>query len=149
MYDIIIRKAAYGDIQEILELLYYLGRPKPQNNSDTHSFDNMIKQYVLDLDKDIIVAIINEVVIGMTSMMFLPRLNHFTPEMYISELVVSQKYQRQRVGENLISECVSIAREKNCHRMRLESGYDRVDAHSFYTHLGFVDNAKSFMLKLL
>ena len=149
MYDLVIRKAIYKDIPVILELLYYLGRPKSQNNLDSQSFANMIKQYIENSDKEILVALYCDIVIGMVSMMYLTRLNHKTPELYIPELIVSQYNQKQGVGNRLISECISIAYEKNCHRIRLESGYDRIDAHSFYTNIGFMDNAKSFVLKLI
>ena len=67
MYDLVIRKAIYKDIPVILELLYYLGRPKSQNNLDSQSFANMIKQYIENSDKDILVALYCDTVIGMVS----------------------------------------------------------------------------------
>ncbi len=147
--DTTIRKATYDDIDYILELLYDLGRLHPQNDSDAHGFADMVKQYVADTDKEILVAKIGNDIVGMTSMMFLPRLNRLTPEMYIPELIVLPKYQRHGIGNKLMSECVNMAHEKKCHRMRLESGYARTAAHQFYTHLGFVDNARSFVLELV
>ena len=146
MNDIIIKTSTDQDIPVILELLYKIGRPKPQKGADI--FVELVKWYIEDPTKEIIIAKTNNDIIGMASMMFLPRLNHITPEMYIPELIVLQQYQNMGIGKKLISKCIKMAKEKNCHRIRLESGNKRVEAYGFYKHLGFEDNAASFSLNL-
>ena len=142
-----IRDATEQDISDILLLLYELGRPKPKD-SDTYTFENLLTQYITDSDKQILVAIDESKIIGVVSMIFLPRLNRTTNEMYIPELVVLKKYQNQGIGKKLINQCIVISKDKKCHRIRLESGNIRQESHQFYKHLGFEQSALSFTLNL-
>lgn len=83
MDNVIIREATSRDIPIILGLLYELGRPKPQKDSDVDSFRKLVKEYLADSDKKILVVEINDVeIIGMISLIFLSRLNRDTLEMY-------------------------------------------------------------------
>ena len=149
MDNVIIRQATDKDIPIILGLLYDLGRPKPQKDSDVDSFRKLVTKYVTDSDKQILVAVSDDVEInGMVSMIFLPRLNQNTLELYIPELVVLEKYQNQGIGKKLINSCITLAKEKKCHRIRLESGNKRKESHQFYKHLGFEQHALSFTKNL-
>jgi GNAT superfamily N-acetyltransferase len=98
----------------------------------------LITKYLTDSDKQILVLVLDDVkIIGMASMVFLPRLNRTTLEMYIPELVVLEKYQNHGIGKKLINSCITLAKEKKCHRIRLESGNQRKESHKFYKSLGF------------
>ena len=144
-----IREASDKDIPVILELLYDLGRSKPQKDSDVDTFRKLITKYLTDSDKQILVVVLDDVkIIGMVSMVFLPRLNRTTLEMYIPELVVLEKYHNQGIGKKLINSCIVLAKEKKCHRIRLESGNQRKESHQFYKHLGFEQSALSFTKNL-
>ncbi len=149
MVDVIIREASDKDIPIILGLLYDLGRPKPQKDSDVEAFRKLVKKYVTDLDKKILVAEFDDMkIVGMVSIVFLSRLNQTTLEMYIPELVVLEKYQNQGIGKKLINSCIVLAKDKKCHRIRLESGNIRKKSHQFYKHLGFEQSALSFTKNL-
>ena len=144
-----IREASDKDIPIILGLLYDLGRSKPQKDSDVDTFRKLITKYLTDSDKQILVVVLDDVkIIGMASMVFLPRLNRTTLEMYIPELVVLEKYHNQGIGKKLINSCIVLAKEKKCHRIRLESGTLRKDSHQFYKSLGFEQSALSFTKNL-
>ena len=144
-----IREASDKDIPIILGLLYDLGRSKPQKDSDVDTFRKLITKYLTDSDKQILVVVLDDVkIIGMVSMVFLPRLNRTTLEMYIPELVVLEKYHNQGIGKKLINSCIALAKEKKCHRIRLESGNQRKESHQFYKHLGFEQSALSFTKNL-
>ncbi len=144
-----IREASDKDIPIILGLLYDLGRSKPQKDSDIDTFKKLITKYLTDSDKQILVVVLDDVkIIGMASMVFLPRLNRTTLEMYIPELVVLEKYHNQGIGKKLINSCIVLAKEKKCHRIRLESGNQRKESHQFYKHLGFEQSALSFTKNL-
>ena len=52
--DIVIRTATAKDISVVLGLLYDLGRPKPQKDSDVDIFRKLVKKYVTDSDKQIL-----------------------------------------------------------------------------------------------
>ena len=149
MENITIKEASKNDIPIILGLLYELGRPKPQKDSQVDSFRKLTKKYLTDSDKQILVAVLDDTrIVGMVSMIFLSRLNRDSLEMYIPELVVVKEYQNQGIGKQLINSCVVLAKKKNCHRIRLESGNQRIESHNFYKHLGFEQYAESFTLNV-
>jgi ribosomal protein S18 acetylase RimI-like enzyme len=149
MDNVTVRTSSNKDIPILLGLLYDLGRPKSQKDSDVETFHKLVTTYVKDSDKTILVAELGDMkIIGMVSVMFLSRLNQSTLEMYIPELVVLQKYQKQGVGKKLINLCIVLAKEKKCYRIRLESGNQRKESHEFYKHLGFEQSALSFTLNL-
>jgi GNAT superfamily N-acetyltransferase len=109
----------------------------------------LITKYVKDSDKTILVADLDDMkIVGMVSIVFLSRLNQNTLEMYIPELVVLEKYHNQGIGKKLINSCITLATEKKCHRIRLESGNIRKESHQFYKHLGFEQSALSFSKNL-
>ncbi len=149
MNNVIIRTASDKDIPVLLGLLNDLGRPKPQKDSDIDSFRKLLKKYGMDSDKQILVAELDDMkIIGMVSVMFLPRLNRINFEMYIPELIILEKYQNQGIGKTLINSCIALAKEKKCHRIRLESGNQRIVSHQFYKHMGFEQSALSFTKNL-
>ena len=149
MDSVIIRPASIKDVPVVLGLLYDLGRPKPGLDSDVDSFRALVRKYLADSDKKILVAEIDDIeIVGMVSVVFLPRLNRTTPELYIPELIVLEKYQNQGVGRTLIDSCITLAQKRKCHRIRLESGNLRKESHQFYKKLGFEQSAHSFTKNL-
>ena len=149
MENITIRESTYDDIPSLLELLYELGRSKPQKDNELEIFTKLLKNYMQDDDKKILVAQIeNSKIIGMISMVFLSRLNQNTLEMYVPELIVSQNYHSKGIGKKLINFSIELGKEKKCHRIRLESGNQRIESHKFYKHLGF-ENSSIFFTKNL
>ena len=149
MENITIRESTYDDIPSLLELLDELGRPKPQKDNDLEKFTALLKNYMQEDDKKILVAQIeNSKIIGMISMVFLSRLNQNTSEMYVPELIVSQNYHSKGIGKKLINFSIKLGKEKKCHRIRLESGNQRIESHKFYKHLGF-ENSSIFFTKNL
>ena len=71
MDNIRIRTATEKDIKDIgvlIELLYELGRPKPQKDSDVDIFRTLVKKHVTDSDKKILVAELDDMkIVGMVS----------------------------------------------------------------------------------
>jgi len=148
MRTIVIRVASKKDIPRILDLLYELGRPKPRTDSQVHIFEKLIAKYISDSDKEILVAENQAGVIGMVNIMYLSRLNQEFFEMYIPELIVAKNYQNQGIGKKLIQICIKLAKDKKCHRIRLESGNQRKKSHMFYKNLGFSQSGLSFSKNL-
>ena len=150
MEKITIKEATDKDVPIILGLLYELGRPKPQRDSEVDSFRKLVKKYLGDSDKKILVAVLDDMkIIGMVSVIFLSRLNRESLELYIPELIIRENYRNQGIGKKLVDFCISIGKEKNCHRIRLESGNQRIDSHQFYKSLGFEQSAFSFTMNLI
>ena len=149
MENITIRESTYDDIPSLLELLYELGRPKPQKDNELETFTKLLKNYMQEDDKKILVAEIeNSKIVGMMSIVFLSRLNQNTLEMYVPELIVSQNYRSNGIGKKLINFSIDIGKEKKCHRMRLESGNQRTESHKFYRNLGFETSSIFFTKNL-
>ena len=149
MENIAIRESTYDDIPSLFELLYELGRPKPQSDNELEDSTNLLKHHLNDDDKKILVAQIDDSkIIGMISMVFLSRLNQKTLELYIPELIVSQNYRSQGIGKKLLNFSIKLGKEKKCHRIRLESGNQRIESHKFYKHLGFEDSSIFFTKNL-
>jgi len=147
--NITIRESTDNDIPSLLELLYELGRPKPQTNNELEKFTKLLKNYMQEDDKKILVAQIdNSKIIGMISIVFLSRLNQNTSEMYIPELIISQSYRSKGIGKKLINSSIKLGKEKQCYRIRLESGNQRIESHKFYKHLGFEDSSIFFTKNL-
>lgn len=146
--DVKIRNAIKEDVSSILDLLYQMQRPRPKTKSEKTKFIHQITEYISAPDSTIIVAVIDSKIVGFLSMVFLWRLNRINPELYIPELVVSQNYRRLGIGSSLMREAITIGKNKNCFRIRLESGNQRKGAHRFYASLGFGQESLSFNLEL-
>ncbi len=143
-----IRKANKNDIDGILNLLYQLQRPQPKTVSENIAFRKRILQYLNEKDKKIIVSEQDSRIIGLASMMLLPRLNHTKLELYIPDLVVSENHRGLGVGKSLMESCTSTAKRKKCFRIRLESGNQRKGAHRFYKKIGFEQSALSYTMTI-
>jgi GNAT superfamily N-acetyltransferase len=144
-----IQNASNSDIPIILELLYELGRLRPVDDRDINEFSKIITKYLLsEPNKKIILAEYDNKIVGMASMQLLSRLNRKTLELYIPELVVQKDYQNKGIGKKLIESCIDCAKKNKCHRIRLESGNQRVGSHLFYKKLGFEQSSLSFTKNL-
>jgi ribosomal protein S18 acetylase RimI-like enzyme len=148
MKNVKIRKAHKKDIDEILNLLYQLQRPKPKTRSENAAFRKRILQYLGEKDKEVTVCEQDSKIIGLVSVMLLPRLNRTRLELYIPELVVSENHRGLGIGKSLMESCINTAKKKKCFRIRLESGNQRTGAHQFYKKIGFEQSALSYTRKI-
>lgn len=148
MYDNMarIRPATKNDIMPILDLLYELDRPKPKTKSEQILFEKIITQYIQQ--KQLFVAIHDSKLVGLVSIMLIPKLNRTKQELYIPDLIVSSNHRGIGIGKSLITHCIMMAKKKKCFRIRLESGNKRIIAHKFYDSLGFEQYAKTYRLEL-
>jgi len=144
-----IRRAQIRDIQDILEILYELERPRPVDNKEIKIFKNKVEDYFSDPQKTILVAEFESKIAGVVSVVYLRRLNRAKLEMYIPELVVSKEFRHKGIGKQLLIHCFDLAKKKNCYRIRLESGNHRKESHKFYKKLGFEQSSLSFSKNIL
>ncbi len=147
--EISIKKATDKDIPFILELLYELDRPKPINDKEIKVFENKIMGYFSDPQKIIVLAKQDSKIVGLTSIIFLSRLNRTKLEMYIPELIVTKQLRNFGIGKKLIKYCTALAKKKDCYRIRLESGNQRKESHKFYKSIGFEQSALTFTKHML
>jgi len=94
-----------------------------RKKTDVKSFRKLVKKYITNFDKKIILAqLCDAEIIVMISIIFLSRLNQNSLELYIPELIVREEFPNQGMGKKIIDSCISITEEKKYHRIRLESG---------------------------
>jgi|ERR687895_209620 GNAT superfamily N-acetyltransferase len=144
----VTRRAGMKDADRIIELLSKLGRPEPRNELNKNQFAKLIQTYISEKDKTILVAEADSRVVGIVSLVILPRLNRTTPEAWIPDFIVDQEYRNRGIGKDLLKECISIARRKNCWRIRLETGLSRKEAQRFYLRMQMKPFALAFTLPL-
>jgi len=147
--DLVIRESTENDIPSILNLLYELERPRPMDDNEIKIFTNKIQDYFLDSHKTILVSETENEIVGIVSIIYLQRLNRAKLEMYIPELIVTEKFRYSGVGKKMIQHCIDIAKKKGCYRIRLESGNQRKESHIFYKSIGFEQSALSFTKYIL
>ena len=139
-----IREATEKDVPSILNLLYELERPQPIDDKEVKIFKKKISNYFSDSTKGILVAQQDEKIVGVVTLIYLQRLNRAKLEMYIPELVVTEKLRFSGIGTKMMQHCIDIAKNKKCYRIRLESGNQRIDSHKFYKSIGFEQSALTF-----
>jgi len=140
----LIRESIHDDISSILNLLYDSDRPRPLNDDEVKIFKTKISDYFLDSQKNIIVAQQDKKIVGVASIIYLQRLNRVKTEMYIPELIVTEKLRCSSIGKKLMQYYMELAKKKNCYRIRLESGNSRKESHKFYKSIGFEQSAQFF-----
>lgn len=67
---------------------------------------------------------------------------------HIDQIAVSEKHQRNGVGEILMQKAETIAKEMNIDRLELDHLYDNAKAANFFQHKGFIPY-RSKLFKLL
>jgi GNAT superfamily N-acetyltransferase len=141
MLKIKIRKSSIEDFDRIVELFYQLWPGKQINKEE------LIKIFKkkMNLDNYFLLSAeyLNEV-IGFSSLV---KLDNFWQEgyiLYITILVVDEKYRNQGVGKQLINSILEIGKENKCKKIELESSFSRVEAHNFYEKMGFEKRAYFF-----
>jgi GNAT superfamily N-acetyltransferase len=55
----------------------------------------------------------------------------------IEDVIVTKKYQNQRIGSRLLKHIIRYAKQRQIKRITLLSDDDNLKAHTFYTQLGF------------
>jgi len=142
--ELLIRESTHDDISSILNLLYDLDRPRPLDDNEVRIFKNKFGDYSLDSQKNLIVAQQDEKIVGVVSIIYLQRLDRIKTEMYIPELIITEKLRYLGIGKKLMQYCMELAKKKNCYRIRLESGNSRKESHKFYKSIGFEQSAQFF-----
>ena len=62
---------------------------------------------------------------------------------------VEPAFRRRGAARALLDACVAAARERGCHRLVLESGHERAEAHQLYESYGFTHSGRFYGLRLI
>ncbi len=139
-----IRAARRDDFEAVTRLLEELGRPlvTAETEADCRA---VFETQVFDPDSHHIVAEGSSGIVAFASLHFRKRLNHPDEEAWVPDLIVTEGARRQGLGRALLDEIEQKARDRGCHRIELESGYKRAEAHHMYRQFGMRDDGKYFI----
>jgi ribosomal protein S18 acetylase RimI-like enzyme len=141
-----VRRAEPGDADAVLALMAGLGRPEVAAEADAQR--KVFHAHLEHPDAEVFVAELEGVLAGAVSLWFRPRLNWTTREAWIPDLYVDPAFRRRGAARALLDACVEAARGRGCHRLILESGHERVEAHRLYESYGFAHSARAYTLPL-
>jgi N-acetylglutamate synthase-like GNAT family acetyltransferase len=147
---ITIRRATSHDVPHIVALLAddALGasRESPQDLDPYHAAFTAIDA---DPRQWLVVAELDNVVIGTAQLTYLPGLSHKGgTRAQIEAVRIGGAARGSGLGSRLIEWCVDRAREHGCTMVQLTSDVTRADAHRFYEKLGFKATHIGFKLGL-
>ena len=138
------RAARRDDYEDVTRLLEELGRPQVTGATEADVRALYEEQIVQPDTHHIVVEDGSGAVIAFASLHFRGRLNQTSEEAWMPDLIVAESARRQGAGRMLLDEAQRRARERGCHAMALESGYQRAEAHHMYRQFRMRDVAKAF-----
>jgi GNAT superfamily N-acetyltransferase len=145
--ELTIRRVEAGDFEAVAKLLTELGRPAP-GGANLEAAREVFERHARSGQTASLVALRGATPVGVLVLEFRDRLNWTTPEAWIPDLLVTESEHGRGVGPALLRRAIELARQRGCHRLTLESGYQRQRAHRFYAREGMTDAGKYFILDL-
>ena len=140
-----VRRAEARDADAVTALLAALGRPAV---AEDPSAQRAVYEEHLTAGGLVFVAEDEGRVVGVASLWIRARLNWTTPEAWLPDLYVAPSARRRGHARALLDACADEARAHGCHRLILESGHERAEAHQLYESYGFVHYARSYAIAL-
>jgi ribosomal protein S18 acetylase RimI-like enzyme len=141
-----VRRAEERDADAVLALMAGLGRPAV--DADPSAQREVFLAHLADDSCAIFLAEDEGAIVGAAGLWSRPRLNWMTTEAWIPDLYVDPAYRRRGHARALLDACADEGRARGCHRLILESGHERADAHRLYEAYGFVHHARAYGLRL-
>jgi GNAT superfamily N-acetyltransferase len=137
MPPIVIRPATVEDRAAIVTLLDELGYPV-----DLEFLAYSIQRQIDHNDAVLLVAEVEQAVVGVISLHFIPQLALPGDFCRISYLCVSPEARGQGIGTALESRIYELAQERGCDRVEVHSHSRRLQAHRFYARQGYTESPK-------
>jgi ribosomal protein S18 acetylase RimI-like enzyme len=141
-----VRPAEPRDADAVLALMEGLTRPAVAE--DPAPQRGVFLAHLEHDDAELFVAELDGEVAGAVSLWIQPRLNWTTPQAWIPDLYVDPAFRRRGIARALLDASVDEARRRGCHRLVLESGHHRAEAHQLYESYGFAHYARAYALEL-
>ena len=140
MAPIHTRLATVEDRAAIAALLDDLGYPV-----DLDFLTRSIQRQLDHTDAVLLVAEVDQAVVGVISLHFIPQLALPGDFCRISYLCVSPEARGQGIGTALEARAYALAQERGCDRMEVHSHSRRWQAHRFYARQGYTEAPKYFV----
>lgn len=138
-----IRKAKLDDWNIIVDLLEQLGYPH------TESFLKERMQTLLDdPDEELFVYELEDRVVAVMSLHFIPQLALEGDFARISYFAVDRDIRSKGIGKEMEDYCCSLVKNRKCNRIEVHSHSRRQKAHKFYFRQGYIESPK-YLIKML
>ena len=87
--------------------------------------------------KNLIGLYLNNELVGLAQLDYLENNFENTKIAYINNFCIKENYRHQGLGDNLLKECLNIAKTNGATQIQLTSNKKRVYAHMLYNKNGF------------
>jgi ribosomal protein S18 acetylase RimI-like enzyme len=141
-----VRAAEAADADRVLELMEGLTRPAVELDPEPQR--DVFLRHLRDGDAYVFLDHDDGEIAGAVSLWIRPRFNWTTPEGWIQDLYVDPSFRQRGAARALLDACAEAARERGCHRLVLESGHHRAEAHQLYESYGFEDFGRAYSCPL-
>ena len=102
-----------------------------------------------DKNNELVVAEVDEQLVGMLQVTFIPYLTHTGSRRCLIEGVrITETFRGRGMGAKLIQWAIDRAKETDCSIVQLTSNKERPDAIRFYESLGFTASHEGFKMDL-
>jgi GNAT superfamily N-acetyltransferase len=144
---LIINFANKADLPSILNLYAtVLDKGETLSNDQAEALFEKMLSYP---NYHIFVAKIENQVVGTFALLIMDNLAHVgTPSGVVEDVVVSEAFQGQGIGKEMMNFAMNRCRQFGCYKMVLSSNLKRIEAHQFYENLGFKKHGFSYRINL-
>lgn len=149
MNDVVIRRATASDVAAIVAMIAddQLGATR-ESLDDLTPYLAAFEQIDADPNQLLVVADRNDEVIGTLQLTIIPGLSRRGSTRGLIEAVrVAAPARGSGLGSTLVRWAVEESRTRGCTLVQLTSDKSRIEAHRFYTNLGFTNTHEGFKLK--
>ena len=136
--DLTIRLAQQQDDLAIASLISELAASSGETTSITAGY---VRQYLEFPGSNVLVAIVDQQIVGLLSYSLRPNLYHAGNSCTIEELIVAQTFRSRGIGGALLEELLGQLSEQDCVEVSVTTMPDNHGAISFYRSHGLTDEA--------
>jgi len=150
MADMVMRRATEADVPVIVALLAddELGA-KRESLDDFQPYLAAFAAIDADPHQLLVAAELDGEIVGTMQLTFIRGLSHRGAiRAQIEAVRIAASLRAQGYGTILIEWAIDEARRRNCYLVQLTSNNSRLDAHRFYTRLGFTQSHAGFKFHL-
>lgn len=152
MSDLTFRRATADDLTAIVTMLAddVLGAQRERLETPLpQSYLAAFSEIDRDPNNELVVACIDDAVVGVLQLTFIPSLSHVGSRRALVDGVrVSSSRRSSGIGTKLLTWAIARARERGCRILQLTTDKRRLDARRFYEALGFVASHEGMKLPL-
>lgn len=152
MSNVLFRLARREDLPEIVRMLAddELGSQRERCEEPLpQPYYAAFEQIARDANHELVVAEIEDRVIGTLHLMFLPSISYQGGlRAQVESVRVDKQCQNQGIGSQMMKWAIARAKERGAHIVQLTTHKSREDAHRFYERLGFKKSHLGMKLSL-